>query len=96
MITLDSTVVAAKEQVASDLGGETAILNLKNGVYYGLDEVGSRIWELIQEPIRVSQVQAALLAEYEVEAGQCEQDLLALLEKLAAETLVDVSNGTHP
>jgi hypothetical protein len=45
-----SIVVATKDQVSSDLGGEVAILDLKAGVYYGLDTVGARIWNLIQEP----------------------------------------------
>jgi hypothetical protein len=49
-ISLETTVVATKEQASTDLGGEAAILNLRNGVYYGLDPVGARIWNIIQEP----------------------------------------------
>ena len=37
----------AGEVVATDLGDEAAILNLKDGVYYGLDPVGARVWSLI-------------------------------------------------
>jgi len=46
----ESRLVVSKDQVSCDLAGEAAILNLKNGVYYGLDPVGARIWNLIQEP----------------------------------------------
>ena len=43
-------MVATKDQVSCDLAGEAAILNIKSGVYYGLDPVGARIWNLMQEP----------------------------------------------
>ena len=49
-----SVVVAAKDQVSCDLAGEAAILNIKSGVYYGLDPVGARIWSLVQEPRKVA------------------------------------------
>lgn len=94
MISTSSVVVAAKDQVSSDLGEEVAILNLKNGVYYGLDAVGARIWNLIQEPKAVNEILDVLLDEYEVEPEHCERDLLALLEKLVAENLVEARDGT--
>ena len=85
---------AAKDQVSSDLGEEVAILNLKNGVYYGLDAVGARIWSLIQEPKTVNEILDVLLDEYEVEPERCERDLLTLLEELVAENLVEARDGT--
>ena len=92
----NSTVVVAKNQVSSDLGGETAILNLKNGVYYGLNPVGTRIWQLIQEPITVSQIRDTIFNEYDVSLGQCESDILVLLEQLSAENLVECINEANP
>jgi hypothetical protein len=89
-MSVDSVVVASKRQVSSDLGGEAAILDLEGGVYYGLDEVGARIWELIQEPKPVSEVRDVLLEEYDVEPERCERDLLALLDRLAEERLIEV------
>jgi hypothetical protein len=67
------------------------MLNLKNGVYYGLDPVGARIWNLIQQPRTVSEVLQILLREYEVDAERCERDLLELLQRLAAEGLIEVT-----
>ncbi len=87
-----SVVVAAEGQVSSDLGGEVAILDLEAGVYYGLDEVGARIWSLIQEPRSVDEVRDILLEEYEVEPERCEYDLVALLQRLAEEGLVKVED----
>ncbi len=88
-----STVVAAKEQVSSDLGGEVAILNLDAGMYYGLDDVGARIWDLVQEPRLVSEIQAAIKEEYDVEPACAERDVLALLQGLAEENLIEIRDA---
>jgi hypothetical protein len=91
MITTASRVVVSKDQVSCDLAGEAAILGLKNGVYYGLDPVGARIWNLIQTPVQVSAVRDAIVNEYEVEAERCERDLLDLLQKFAEQGLIEVN-----
>ena len=93
MISKDSIVVASKDQVSSDLAGEVVMLNLKNGTYYGLDEVGARIWSLIQEPSSVEVVRDILLEEYDVVPDLCERDLLALLQDLADNGLVEVKDA---
>jgi hypothetical protein len=85
-----SIVVVAKEQVSCPLGEESAILNLKNSVYYGLDPIGARVWTLLQQPRSVGELRDTLLSEYEVEAGRCEQDLLSLLETMRSEGLIEV------
>ncbi len=89
-ITSDTTVEVSKEQVSCDLDGEAAILNLKNGVYYSLDSVGARIWQLIQQPRTVDQIRTMVLEEYDVEPQLCERDLQELLQKLASEGLIEV------
>ncbi len=91
-ISENSIVIASVEQISSDLGGEIVILNLKSGMYHGLNEVGSRIWNLIQTPKTVKDIKAAILAEYEVEAEQCDRDLLALLEDLLAAELINIQH----
>jgi hypothetical protein len=93
-ISLDSMVVASEGQVSSEIGEEVAILDLKAGTYYGLDSVGARVWELIQRPKSVGEIRNVLLEEYEVEPKRCERDLLALLQTLVNEGLVEVRNGT--
>ena len=93
MITSQSIVVAAPDQVSSDLSGEAVILNLATGVYYGLDEVGARIWSLIQQPSAVSALRDTIVGEYDVEPERCERDLLALLADLEAARLVEITAG---
>jgi Coenzyme PQQ synthesis protein D (PqqD) len=89
-----SVVVVTKDQVSCDLAGEAAILNIKSGVYYGLDPVGARIWNLMQEPRKVVEIQSEITNEYEVEPERCARDLVVLLEKLLAEGLIEVSDGS--
>ncbi len=89
-ITSDTTVEVSKDQVSCDLDGEAAILNLKNGVYYSLDSVGARIWQLIQQPRTLDQIRTVVLEEYDVEPQRCERDLQELLQKLASEGLIEV------
>jgi len=83
-------VVVSQDQVSCDLSGESAILNLKAGVYYGLNEVGTKVWKLIQEPKRVSELWDAILEEYEVEPHRCETDIMALLQDLLDNGLIEV------
>lgn len=94
MISPTATIVVSKDQVSCDLAGEAAILNLKNSVYYGLDPVGARIWNLIQTPTTVGAVRDAIVQEYDVDAERCERDLLDLLDKLASEGLIDLKDET--
>jgi hypothetical protein len=89
-----SVVVAARDQVSCDLAGEAAILSIKNGVYYGLDPVGARIWSLVQEPRAVAEIRNTITGEYDVEPEQCARDLVGLLEKLLAEGLIEVKDGS--
>jgi hypothetical protein len=89
-----SVVVATKDQVSCDLAGEAAILNIKNGTYYGLDQVGARIWNLVQEPRAVSEIQSTIASEYDVDPERCARDLTGLLEKLLAEGLIEVRDGS--
>ncbi len=88
-----SVIVAVKDQVSCNLAGEAAILNIKSGVYYGLDPVGARIWSLVQDPRTVEDVRSAIIDEYDVEPERCERDLMGLLEKLLAEGLIEVKDS---
>jgi hypothetical protein len=92
-LSVGSRVVASREQVSCELGGEAAILNLKNSVYYGLDQVGARVWTLLQEPRSVKELRDVIVQEFEVTPERCESDLYALLEKLMAEGLVEAADG---
>lgn len=89
----DSIVTVSTRQISSAMGAEQAILQLDSGKYFGLNPVGSRVWQLAAEPRKVSQILNTLLAEYEVPAERCRADLLAVLSKLHAAGLIEVRNS---
>jgi Coenzyme PQQ synthesis protein D (PqqD) len=89
-ISQHTVVVASSEQVSSDLAGESVILNLKTGTYYGLNAVGSSVWLLIQEPKTVQHLCEAILQEYDVDPQTCEQDVKTLLTDLLSAQLVEI------
>lgn len=89
-LSIHSIIVATTEQVSCPLGDESAILNRKNSVYYGVNPVGARVWSLLQQPRSVTELRDTLLDEYEVGADRCERDLLDLLEKMRGEGLIEV------
>jgi hypothetical protein len=90
-LTNESRIAATKEQVTNELAGEAVILNLKTGIYFGLNPVGARIWQLIQQPTTVHEVMSALLAEYDVEAARLEADLRSLLAQLSDNQLIETA-----
>lgn len=91
-ISESSIVVASTEQVSSDVAGETVILNFKLGTYHGLNEVGTRVWNIIQQPTLVRHIQEKLIQDYEVESEICIQDLFILLNDLQNAGLLEVSD----
>lgn len=93
-LTHRAIVLAAADQVSCAVGTDAAILQLSTGVYYTVNPAGSRVWQLLARPITVGEILDMLLAEYDVEPARCERDLLALLERLAAEGLIDVRDET--
>ncbi len=89
-ITLTSRALRNEDVVFRDLQGEMVLLNLKTGVYFGLDPVGTRIWHLIQEGRSLQEIRDAVMQEYDVTKDQCEQDLLRFVGQLRERELVDV------
>ena len=88
-LATDQVVVAGEENVSSRVAEEEVILNLRNGSYYGLDPIGARIWELIQEPTSVGDLVERLVASYEVDREQCLADVSTLLHEMREHELVE-------
>lgn len=84
-------VVARREVLSRALDGETVILDLGAGRYYGLNEVGSEAWELIVAGTTVGDLRRHLLARFDVEESTLTSDLAELLTELQQRALIDVS-----
>ena len=89
-ITLSSIVSLSRDQASADVSDEVVVVNMTSGRYYGLDPVGARVWDLLRTARRVAEIRDALVEDYEVDPVVCGKDLVALLEQLAGEGLVEV------
>ncbi|MGH9971335.1 MAG: PqqD family protein [Pyrinomonadaceae bacterium] len=87
-----STIVARRDLLCCDLSEGAVILDMQSGVYYGLDDVGTFVWGLIQEPKVLSDITAAVLEEYSVEPERCALDLKDLFSEMAQRNLINIQN----
>ena len=87
-------ILAAKNVLIQELAGQSVLLNLQTEEYFGLDDVGTRMWETLIEKESIGITIDSLLDEYEgVESAQLQQDLENLIEELLANGLVEISDS---
>jgi hypothetical protein len=86
-ITLGNTLRIAEHIVFRQLDDEAVLLDLKSGTYFGLNPVGTRIWQLVADGKTLSTVMDMLAAEFDVQPDELQRDLLALGEQLCARGL---------
>jgi hypothetical protein len=89
-ISLDNRVTIHQDAVFRELDGEAVILQLEAGMYYGLDPVGTRLWQLIEAHGELRPVLDAALQEFDVSSDVLERDLIELVSGLAEKQLVVV------
>jgi hypothetical protein len=89
-VSLDNRVAIHQDAVFRELDGEAVILQLEAGMYYGLDPVGTRLWQLIEVHGQLRPVLDAALQEFDVAADVLERDLMELVAGLAEKHLVVV------
>ena len=78
--------------VSSDLEGETVILSLDSGIYFGLDGVGSEIWHLLDARRTVNTIVGQLRREFRVTEERCQEDVLNFLRELERKNLIKVDD----
>ena len=70
------------------VGEELVLLDFERGTYFGLDEVGARIWQLVADGLTPAAIAERIVAEYDVDIDVAARDVEALLDQLAAKQLV--------
>jgi hypothetical protein len=89
-ISTESIVNWIEGIVASDIDNEKVMMSVEKGNYYGLDPIGSRIWDLMGKPVKVADLIDTLLLKYDVERETCKQDVIVFLEELRKEGILQV------
>jgi len=84
----EDQIVAARGLLTTRVDGEVMAMSIDRGACYGLDPIGSRIWELLETPISVRELVARLTREYEVDPAVCRTDVCALLSSMESEGMI--------
>ena len=95
-ITLESPVWIPHTILFQELAGEAVLLNLETGTYFGLDPVGTRIWQLLQQNGQLQHILSCLLSEFDTDRKRLRADLLQLVSTLSAQGLLrlDPTSGS--
>lgn len=78
----------SSDAVANQVGEETVILHLGNGTYFGLDTIGTSLWDGLKAGKTPSEVCDLILQEYDVDRPTVESDIRGFLDELAKNDLV--------
>lgn len=92
-LELTTVLRRSDDPVAAAVDGQVLMMSLSQGRYFGLDTVGSRVWELLAAPIRIVDLLQQLQTDYDVDAETCARDTLPFLADLLSQCLVDVVEG---
>ncbi len=79
--------------IVSDMDGEKVMLNIYNGKYYNLGELGGYIWELMEKPLTHQNLVTTLQSQYDVDHSECEEQVTVFLNQLIEEDLIQI--GEH-
>ncbi len=89
---IESNSIVSREPgfITSEIDGETVMMSVEQGNYFGLDSVGTRIWDGIKSPTKVCELINSLVEEFEVELSTCEKDVLEFLQRLSEKQIIKV------
>ncbi|MDO8678752.1 MAG: PqqD family peptide modification chaperone [Acidobacteriota bacterium] len=90
-LSRSSTVRRNPDLLHAVAGDDILMMSVEAGTYFGLEQVGARIWELVADPITVEQICARLIDEYDVGSDVCEAEVLAFLAHLAEQHIIYVA-----
>ena len=88
-LTTDTILARNPEIISSKIDDEVVMMSIEEGKYFGLDPIGSIIWELLEEPASLGQLVPLLLEQFDVPKDQCEKDCMSfILDMLEKKTLI--------
>jgi hypothetical protein len=89
--SLESRIHVNEDVLHQDLNGEAVLLNLKTGMYFGLDAVGTRVWQLVDEKKSLAEIVEVIVSEYDVPQDRCTEDVLSLVADMEQRGLVTLT-----
>ena len=89
-ITPDTMLQRKPGMLFNEIDGEVVMLSIENSEYYGMDKVGSRIWQLLENPMRFNELVNRLMDEYDVTEEKCRQETLDFVKKMTEKKLLNM------
>lgn len=90
-ITMEAYIRRNKEILSADMAGDTVMMGIEQGEYYGLNAIGTRIWHLLEHDMSVQEICTLLRREYDVSDTQCRDDVRRFLQELFEHHVIEVS-----
>jgi len=87
---MSQTIKISVDVLSQEVSGEMVLLDLKSEEYLGLNEVGARIWQLLQDGKGLDEISDILIAEYDVSRDELNSDINQLVAELRDAGLVVV------
>lgn len=87
----DTPVYRTANQVSGEIDGQVVLLSIENGAYFKLNEVGTRIWQLIETPHTITQLTKILQKEFAVSPEQCRAEVHRFLQRLKKRHLLQMA-----
>ena len=81
-LLLSTAVMRDPDIIATDMDGETVMMSIEQGSYYGLSGVGPFLWEQLAEPLSVEELCRRVLEEFEIDQATCQADVSAFVDDL--------------
>ncbi len=87
-MNLDTKLSIPPQVMSRPVGDETVLLNLESGIYFGLDNVGERIWQAVAEGQTLGKIAAVIATEYDVDEAQAQADVIEFTSDLVERGLL--------
>lgn len=81
-------LIRSDDILAAELDGETVLLKIERGAYFGLDDIGGEVWRLLETPLAAGDLYGALSGRYDADAATIESDLAPVLVEMMGEGLI--------
>jgi hypothetical protein len=91
LLSVDTMLRRSDAVVSTEAGARTSMMDIVKGQYFGLEDVGARVWALLESPRSVGDIRDQLVREFEVDATVCEAELRPFLRTLLDQGLLDIA-----
>lgn len=81
-VTLSHRFTRSSDVLSQEVGDEAVLLDLASEKYFGLNPVGRRIWELLEQHPVLGDVHRLLCEEFDADPARIKADLLMLIGQL--------------